>query len=269
MAVTALGGRRQALSFALDNLVWLILLAALAAFALFIPKFFQIGILLNILEQSTFVGVIAVGLSLTLIAGPDGPVGGIGDGARRDDGRADLRDRRRRRRAGAVAGLAGAAGVDGDGAGGGGAGRRAERHPGGALRDQRLHRDARLLHLGARARGRDVGRAVGLRVAGRDPGGVDPAHPRRADAGLGAGRGLCGGGLRAGQDAVRTASLHDRRQSDRQQPGRDPRIARCGLDLRAVGAAGGAGRLAAGVAHRRARRRTSAWGCCSRRSRRW
>jgi ribose transport system permease protein len=57
------------LSFILDNLVWLILLIALAAFGLFIPKFFQIGIFLNILEQSTFVGVIAVGLSLTLIAG--------------------------------------------------------------------------------------------------------------------------------------------------------------------------------------------------------
>lgn len=69
MAVSALGGRRRALSFALDNLVWLILLVALAGFCLFIPKFFQIGIFLNIFEQSTFVGVIAVGLSLTLIAG--------------------------------------------------------------------------------------------------------------------------------------------------------------------------------------------------------
>ncbi len=57
------------LAFVLDNLVWIILLIALAAFAIFIPKFFQIGILLNIVEQSTFVGIIAVGLSLTLIAG--------------------------------------------------------------------------------------------------------------------------------------------------------------------------------------------------------
>jgi len=57
------------LGFVLDNLVWLILLIALTAFGLFIPKFLQIGIFLNILEQSTFVGVIAVGLSLTLIAG--------------------------------------------------------------------------------------------------------------------------------------------------------------------------------------------------------
>ena len=60
---------RLALAFLLDNLVWIILIVALAAFSAFIPKFFQIGIFLNIVEQSTFVGVIAVGLSLTLIAG--------------------------------------------------------------------------------------------------------------------------------------------------------------------------------------------------------
>jgi ribose transport system permease protein len=60
---------RPLLAFVLDNLVWIILLVALGCFGLFIPKFFQIGIFLNILEQSTFVGIIAVGLSLTLIAG--------------------------------------------------------------------------------------------------------------------------------------------------------------------------------------------------------
>lgn len=60
---------RPVLAFVLDNLVWLILLVALACFALFIPKFFQLGIFLNILEHSTFVGIIAVGLSLTLISG--------------------------------------------------------------------------------------------------------------------------------------------------------------------------------------------------------
>ena len=53
----------------LDNLVWIILVIVLAAFSLTIPNFLQIEILLNILEQSTFVGIIAVGLSLTLIAG--------------------------------------------------------------------------------------------------------------------------------------------------------------------------------------------------------
>jgi ribose transport system permease protein len=60
---------QSAVEFVLDNLVWLILAVVLAAFSLAIPNFLQIGILLNILEQSTFVGIIAVGLSLTLIAG--------------------------------------------------------------------------------------------------------------------------------------------------------------------------------------------------------
>ncbi len=61
--------RRSAIGFVLDNLVWLILIVVIAAFSATIPNFLQIGILLNILEQSTFVGIIAVGLSLTLIAG--------------------------------------------------------------------------------------------------------------------------------------------------------------------------------------------------------
>jgi ribose transport system permease protein len=59
----------QTVEFILDNLVWLILVLVLSAFSLAIPNFLQIGILLNILEQSSFVGIIAVGLSLTLIAG--------------------------------------------------------------------------------------------------------------------------------------------------------------------------------------------------------
>jgi ribose transport system permease protein len=62
--------RQRALAeFVLDNLVWFILIVVLAAFALTVPHFLQIGIFLNILEQSAFVGIIAVGLSLTLIAG--------------------------------------------------------------------------------------------------------------------------------------------------------------------------------------------------------
>lgn len=61
--------RRAVVEFVLDNLVWFILIAVIAAFSTSIPQFLQIGILLNILEQSTFVGIIAVGLSLTLIAG--------------------------------------------------------------------------------------------------------------------------------------------------------------------------------------------------------
>jgi ribose transport system permease protein len=61
--------QRALLEFILDNLVWIILIIVLAAFSATIPNFLQIGILLNILEQSTFVGIVAVGLSLTLIAG--------------------------------------------------------------------------------------------------------------------------------------------------------------------------------------------------------
>jgi ribose transport system permease protein len=60
---------RRLAEFALDNIVWLILVVVLAVFSLAIPNFLQVGILLNILEQSTFVGIMAVGLSLVIIAG--------------------------------------------------------------------------------------------------------------------------------------------------------------------------------------------------------
>ncbi len=151
----------------LDNLVWIILLIALAGFAAFIPKFLQIGIFLNILEQSTFVGIIAVGLSLTLIAGQMDlsiesvmalaamsvaltfGTGGAGGGLALDPAWLAF-----------PVSLAMALGI-------GAAIGAAERRPGGALRDQRLHRDARLLHLGPRPRGRDVGRPLGLRPARR------------------------------------------------------------------------------------------------------
>jgi ribose transport system permease protein len=68
-SILAISRGRDAVEFVLDNLVWLILVAVLAAFSLTIPNFLQVGIFLNILEQSSFVGIIAVGLSLTLIAG--------------------------------------------------------------------------------------------------------------------------------------------------------------------------------------------------------
>jgi ribose transport system permease protein len=60
---------RAPVELVLDNLVWIILVVALTVFSLTVPNFLQIGILLNILEQSAFVGILAVGLSLTLIAG--------------------------------------------------------------------------------------------------------------------------------------------------------------------------------------------------------
>src|SRR6185295_9138508 len=54
------------LEFLLDNLVWLMLIVVLAVFSIFIPQFFQIGIFANIVEQSTFVGVMAIGLGIVL-----------------------------------------------------------------------------------------------------------------------------------------------------------------------------------------------------------
>lgn len=63
------GDRRAALEFLLDNLVWLMLIVVLAVFSIFIPQFFQIGIFANIVEQSTFVGVMAIGLAIVIIAG--------------------------------------------------------------------------------------------------------------------------------------------------------------------------------------------------------
>ncbi len=60
---------RAMAEFLLDNLVWLVLVVVLLVFSLAIPNFFQIGILLNIFEQSTFVGILAIGLSLVIIAG--------------------------------------------------------------------------------------------------------------------------------------------------------------------------------------------------------
>ena len=61
--------RRVVAEFVLDNLVWLVFVAAFAVFSITIPNFFQIAILLNILEQSTFIGILAVGLTLVVIAG--------------------------------------------------------------------------------------------------------------------------------------------------------------------------------------------------------
>lgn len=60
---------RRALEWVLDNLVWMILAAVLLVFSLFVPNYFQIGIFANIVEQSSFVGVMAIGLALVIIAG--------------------------------------------------------------------------------------------------------------------------------------------------------------------------------------------------------
>lgn len=61
--------RRRSIEFVLDNLVWVILATVLVVFSIAIPNYFQIGIFSNIIEQSTFVGTMAIGLSLVIIAG--------------------------------------------------------------------------------------------------------------------------------------------------------------------------------------------------------
>jgi len=61
--------QRALVEFVLDNLVWFILAVVLAVFSLMIPNFFQTGIFVNIIEQSTFVGVMAIGLAIVVIAG--------------------------------------------------------------------------------------------------------------------------------------------------------------------------------------------------------
>jgi len=61
--------QRALVEFVLDNLVWFILAIVLAVFSATIPNFFQTGIFVNIIEQSTFVGVMAIGLAIVVIAG--------------------------------------------------------------------------------------------------------------------------------------------------------------------------------------------------------
>lgn len=61
--------RRRTLEFILDNLVWLMLIVVLAIFSATVPNYFQFGIFANILENSTYVGVMAIGLAIVIIAG--------------------------------------------------------------------------------------------------------------------------------------------------------------------------------------------------------
>ncbi len=61
--------QRAIAEFVLDHLVWFMLAAVLIVFSIFIPNYFQVGIFANIIEQSTFVGVMAIGLAIVIIAG--------------------------------------------------------------------------------------------------------------------------------------------------------------------------------------------------------
>ncbi|GAB2178402.1 ABC transporter permease [Dongia sp. agr-C8] len=62
-------GQRALLEFLLDNLVWLLLIVVLVVFSIAIPNYFQVGIFTNIIEDSTYVGVMAIGLAIVIIAG--------------------------------------------------------------------------------------------------------------------------------------------------------------------------------------------------------
>ena len=60
---------RRTLEFVLDNLVWFMLLFVLAVFSLFIPNYLQLGIFANIIEASSVLGVMSIGLALVVISG--------------------------------------------------------------------------------------------------------------------------------------------------------------------------------------------------------
>lgn len=62
-------GQRRTLEFVLDNLVWFILFVVLAIFSAFVPNYFQPQIFINIIEQSTVLGVMSIGLAIVIIAG--------------------------------------------------------------------------------------------------------------------------------------------------------------------------------------------------------
>lgn len=59
---------RRVLELVLDNLVWFMLVAVLAIFSVFVPNYFQIGIFANVIEQSSVLGVMSIGLALVIIA---------------------------------------------------------------------------------------------------------------------------------------------------------------------------------------------------------
>ena len=60
---------RRILELILDNLVWFMLLFVLAIFSIFIPNYFQLGIFANIIEASSVLGVMSIGLALVIITG--------------------------------------------------------------------------------------------------------------------------------------------------------------------------------------------------------
>lgn len=60
---------RRIVEFILNNLVWFMLLAVVAIFSVFIPNYFQPSIFANIIEASSVLGVMSIGLALIILAG--------------------------------------------------------------------------------------------------------------------------------------------------------------------------------------------------------
>jgi ribose transport system permease protein len=61
-------GRKDALRFVLDNIVWFILLLVVLAFSIGIRGFAQWGIYRNILYHSVFIGILAIGEAMCIIS---------------------------------------------------------------------------------------------------------------------------------------------------------------------------------------------------------
>ena len=61
--------RRVISELLLEHLVWFLLVTVLGVFSATVPRFFQIEIFANIVEHSTFVGVMAIGLAIIIISG--------------------------------------------------------------------------------------------------------------------------------------------------------------------------------------------------------
>ncbi|MGF0539936.1 ABC transporter permease [Agrobacterium sp. ES01] len=62
-------GKRKTLEFILNNLVWFMLIVVLALFSALIPNYFQLGIFANIIEASSVLGVMSIGLAIVIITG--------------------------------------------------------------------------------------------------------------------------------------------------------------------------------------------------------
>ncbi len=60
---------RRLIELFLDNLVWFMLLFVLVIFSIFVPNYFQLGIFANIIEASSVLGVMSIGLALVIITG--------------------------------------------------------------------------------------------------------------------------------------------------------------------------------------------------------